>query len=199
MATYNISEMEEALENASSIDLSDIRGTFKEFFEKISKNNFKSEILKQNSLIEIYDLTDHASHENVFYGQGLYVIFTNHEVVENKCTLRLDEEVVAIYRGECFTVKRRIESHLFNEKYQNSYEKRKTEKLSAGKKFSEPFYGACIKVDPQKSGINIDKPEYSSSKWKVLVLKMSGSSSPIRKQAELAFDDVFTKPIASRD
>jgi hypothetical protein len=83
--------------------------------------------------------------------------------------------------------------------YRTQYEDRKHSKLSQGGKFSEPYYGACIKIDPAVSGIDIDAAPYSESKWTVVVLKMPGSSSSVRKQAELAFDALFGKPVASRE
>jgi len=118
---------------------------------------------------------------------------------DNQCTFSLHGGLRAIYRGECATLMRRLESHLFNAQYRSGYDKRKADKLDSGGKFSEPYYGACMKIDPGVSGINIDKGEYAEHPWAVVVLKMFGSSSALRKQAELAFDDLFGKPAASRE
>jgi hypothetical protein len=96
-------------------------------------------------------------------------------------------------------VRRRIESHIFNSDYQRLYDIRKNNKLARGLKFSESYYGACMKVEPLVSGINIGEVPYSQSNWFVVVLKMPRSSSAVRKQAELAFDAQFVKPVASRE
>jgi hypothetical protein len=48
-------------------------------------------------------------------------------------------------------------------------------------------------------GINIGDARYSQFRWRVLVHKMKKSSKTMREQAELAFDDVFQRPLASRE
>lgn len=196
---YSIPEMEDALENATSIALGEIKKQFQNYLSELKKSGLTLEALARNSQVAAFNLSDHASLNAIYSSQGFYVICTDHYVPDNNCTFSLGNDQTAIYRGECSSVRRRIESHIFNSTYQKLYEKRKKSKLSEGGKFSEPYYGACIKVDPAVSGINIDAAPYSQSKWSVVVLKMPGSSSPVRKQAELAFDALFGKPVASRE
>jgi hypothetical protein len=56
-----------------------------------------------------------------------------------------------------------------------------------------------MKFDPAVNGMNIDAEPYRNAGWSVIVFKMLGSSSPIRKQAELGFDALFGRPIVSRE
>jgi len=196
---YNITEMEDALENATSVVLKEIKDQFQSYLSELKDSNLTFDVLEKYPQVAICSLSDHSSIKNIYSMRGFYVICTDHDVVDNSCTFSIQDGKTAIYRGECSSVRRRIESHLFNRKYQQLYEHRKQEKLSNGGKFSEPYYGACIKVDPSVSGINIDTDPYSRSNWVVIVLKMQGSSSLVRKQAEHAFDFLFGKPIASRE
>lgn len=199
--SYNISEMKYSLESAMSQALGDIKSQFETFLTKItrSSSNSSSDELLKNRHVGIYRLEEHESLNEIYSSQGFYAICTDHVVPGNSCKFVLDDSLRAIYRGECSSVRRRIESHLFNQQYKDSYESRKNQKLASGGKFSEPYYGACIKIDPEVSGINIDSGEYAQNKWVVLVLKMYTSNSLIRKQAELAFDAAFGKPVASRE
>jgi hypothetical protein len=41
-----------------------------------------------------------------------------------------------------------------------------------------------MKFDPAVNGMNIDADPYRNAGWSVIVFKMLGSSSPIRKQAD---------------
>lgn len=196
---YRIPEMEDALENATSVVLGEIKDQFRNYLSELNESGLSLEVLASNSQVVAYGLNEHSSLKGIYSSSGFYVICTDHDVAGNTCTFSLGNEQTAIYRGECSSVRRRIESHLFNETYRKLYEERKQSKLSTGGKFSEPYYGACIKVDRSVSGININALPYSQSKWSVIVLRMQGSSSLVRKQAELAFDELFGKPIASRE
>jgi hypothetical protein len=92
---------------------------------------------------------------------------------------------------------------LFNTRYKEDYEKRKTNyqksEKGKGKEFYEQFWPACIKIKAGVNGIDIDHEEYKNSDWLVIVHNMKGSSQGVRQQAELAFDEVFGKPAACRD
>jgi len=196
---YSIPDMEDALENATSVVLGEIKNQFHSYLAELNRSGLTFEALSKNSQVAAFNVTDHKSLSAIYSLQGFYIICTDHNVFGNSCTFSLEDKYTAIYRGECSSVKRRIESHIFNSTYQRLYESRKRNKLSTGGKFSEPYYGACMKVDPSVSGINIDEAPYSQSHWSVVVLKMPGSSSSVRKQAELAFDAIFGKPVASRE
>lgn len=196
---YNIPEMEDALENATSVVLGEIKDQFHSYLAELNSSGLTFEALSKNSQVATCNVIDHKSLSAIYSSQGFYIICTDHNVLENNCNFCLENKYTAIYRGECSSVRRRIESHIFNSTYQKLYESRKNTKLSQGGNFSETYYGACMKVDPLVSGINIDEYPYSQSNWYVVVLKMPSSSSIVRKQAELAFDALFGKPVASRE
>jgi hypothetical protein len=123
--------------------------------------------------------------EEVHYGTGLYVIMSDYQIEENRCSLVIDG-LKAIYRGHCSTVKRRLKSHLFNDHYRSNLPERGVR------------YDVCMKLD-EKNGINICDLPYSNYRWSVVVHKMKDSSKLMREQAELAFDDVFGRPLGSRE
>lgn len=199
MPPYDISAMKASLHDAQVEALGNIRDEFSQFLRELSDGEMTTASLSQNRLVDIRNLDTYEDLSSVYGSPGLYIICTSFPVEGNECTFILQNGLRAIYRGECATVMRRLESHLFNEQYRNGYENRKANKLNAGGKFSEPYYGACIKIDSRVSGINIDQGEYAHHSWAVVVLKMFGSSSALRKQAEFAFDDIFRKPAASRE
>lgn len=198
-ATYNIMKMELDLKKAKNPALTKIKNEFVIFFTKISLLQMNTEKLIKNVHIDVISLTSYKSLDSVISTQGFYVILTDFDIENNNCSLKIDDDFCAIYRGEGSSVRRRIESHLFNSKYKKSYELRKLAKEKKLEKFSEPYYGACIKIEPNVSGINIDSGVYAEKNWKVLTLKMLKSTSEVRKQTEYAFDEVFQKPIASRE
>ena len=144
-----------------------------------------------------------ADLREVYSGAGFYVILTDRAVDGNACRLG-SGALRAIYRGECGTVRRRIQSHLFNSLYNSDYDQRSSRYSSdpknVGRSFYEPHWPHCLKLDPGgPSGINIDQAPHSNFSWLVLVHRMSGSSQRVRQLAELAFDDAFGHPSASRD
>jgi len=196
---YSIPGMEDALKNAISAVLKEITNQFHSYLAGLSSSGLTFEALSKNSQVAACNINDHKSLSAIYSLEGFYIICTDHNVLGNNCNFSLENKHTAIYRGECSSVRRRIESHIFNSTYQKLYESRKSNKLSKGGKFSEPYYGACMKVDPLVSGINIDEAPYSQSNWSVVVLKMRGSSSIVRKQAEFAFDALFGRPVASRE
>lgn len=123
--------------------------------------------------------------EATHYGTGLYVIMSDYQFAENRCSLIVDG-LKAIYRGHCYTVKGRLKSHLFNDHYRSNLREKGVR------------YDVCMKLD-DKNGINIDSPPYSNYRWKVVVHKMKNSSKMMREQAELAFDEVFGRPHGSKE
>jgi len=167
-----------------------VKGMFVEFLRSIDYNNIGS----STPNISIIQVVEHE-HLNLLYsGPGFYVIETDFKHDENGCNFSIHEKFKVIYRGHSGTLKRRIESHLFNEAYNAGYEKRKE-----GGQSSEMPFTACMKIENGINGINVDKSPYLDFKWYVIQHKMPGSSELIRKQVEAAFDDVFNKPLANRD
>ena len=199
MPPYDIGAMKALLHEAQVKALQNIREQFSQFLQELSGGEMTTESLSQNPLVSSHSLRTYDDLSSVYSSPGLYIICTSFTMPEGECTFRLEGGLQAIYRGECASVRRRLESHLFNEQYRHGYENRKAAKLNTDGKFSEPYYGACIKINPSISGINIDQGEYANHSWAVVVLKMYGSSSALRKEAELAFDHSFEKPAASRE
>ena len=132
-----------------------------------------------------FDVADLSDLKGLPYGPGLYVIFTDYQKDSNPCKLELCN-LKAIYRGHCYTVKKRLFSHLLNNHYRSM--------LPA----NGVRYDVCLKLDGA-NGININIAPYSSYKWRVVVHKMPRSSKLIREQAELAFDHVFGRPLGSKE
>jgi len=179
---------EQALNQAKPRIRSKLSNYFKGIdWQKLDRADVLFKIKKYDDLKDLYS------------GPGFYVILTNYKNDENDCKLIINDKNKAIYRGHCSHLKHRIESHLFNKKYNEEYSKRKAEKEKKGKKFSEVPFNACIKIDPNINGIDIDDKTYSGYEWYIIQLKMPGSSRLIREQAEQAFDEVFSKPLASRE
>ena len=137
------------------------------------------------NIVASADVACLADVEQLHYGPGLYVIFTDYQRDTNPCTLETDG-LRAIYRGHCFTMKKRLLSHLLNDRYRANLPERGVR------------YDVCMKLDGA-NGINIDQPPYSQFRWRVVVHKMPGSTKLIREQAELAFDQVFGRPLGSRE
>ena len=55
-----------------------------------------------------------------------------------------------------------------------------------------------MKLD-DKNGLTISDQPYSNYSWYVVVHKMANSSKVIREQAEHAFDEVFGRPLGSKE
>lgn len=126
-----------------------------------------------------------ADIESSYYGTGFYLIITDYQTAENKCSFEIDG-LKAIYRGHCYTVKSRLKSHLMNDHYRSLLPE------------TGVRYDVCMKLD-DKNGINISAPPYNDFRWRVIVHKMKGSSKMIREQAEHAFDQVFGRPLGSKE
>jgi hypothetical protein len=116
---------------------------------------------------------------------GLYVILTDYvpEGEPNTCRFKV-KELTAIYRGESDKVRDRLMGHLFQDLYQRC--------LRPG----QVPWPSFMKLDGN-NGINIDRNPYQAHTWMVVVYPLPGCGSSIRRQAELAFDRAFGKPLAS--
>lgn len=155
-----------------------IRQHFADFFASHDySKDMKSVVSREVSILADVDAT--------YYGTGLYLILTDYQAAENKCALEVDG-LKAIYRGHCRTVKSRLKSHLFNDHYRSNLPPKGVR------------YDVCMKLD-DKNGINISELPYRNYRWKVIVHKMQSSSKMIREQAEHAFDQVFGRPLGSKE
>lgn len=132
--------------------------------------------------IQIVELNSEEDIKKVYSGTGFYVILSDYLFTENTSSFKYKERH-AIYRGHCHSVKKRLMSHLANERY----------------KLNDNLYSVCLKINPGENGININKEPYNNWKWTVMVFKMKGSSKEMREQAELAFDKIYGKPCKSRE
>lgn len=195
--------MKSWIEEAVSIAEIKVRNVFKEEFSKLYNNlPTLNRILESESTIKIHEIACHEDLAKATNNPGFYIILSSYKVKCNSCNFSFND-LVAIYRGECEKVRKRIQSHLFNKLYQLEYNKRKEKyqkkHSTSTKPFYEQFWPACMKLEPGVNGININKIQYNSYKWLVIVHEMKGSGQPVRKQAELAFDELFGKPIACRE
>jgi len=147
---------------------------------------FKQHDYSRNSSdVVCFNLKSLLDVERTYYGPGFYVILTDYSDSDNRCSLTVDG-LKAIYRGHCYTVKKRLKSHLFNNHYRSSLQE------------TEVRYDVCMKLDG-KNGINILETPFVEHKWRVIVHKMKRSSKMIREQAELAFDEIFYRPSGSKE
>lgn len=201
---YDVSAMELELKNSFAVVAMKIRTQFTVAFESIYVNGLVPEELpNQTPPIDQITITSVADLDLVYRGQGFYVILSDRVVDGNLCRMRRGT-LRAIYRGECADVRKRIQSHLFNSRYNASYNERSSRYVAnpknRGKHFYEAHWPHCMKLDlGGPSGINIDEPPHSEYHWHVLVHKMKGSTQQVRKIAELAFDDTFGHPAGSRE
>ncbi len=151
-------------------------------FVKDIKTYFKN--YKDYEPVIIKNITDL---NKIPYENGFYVILTDYPLIGNNCSFK-HNDLIAIYRGQCSQVRNRINSHLFNENYKKNHN---------GKSVN---YTVCLKIDEKdKGGINIDKDSYSNYNWMVVIHKMKDSNKLIREYAEKAFDELYEKPICSRE
>jgi hypothetical protein len=151
-----------------------IRAHFEEFFRLHDYST------SNDSVINVV-VTSHEDVNSLYTQPGMYLILTDYMADANKCTFE-HSGLKAIYRGHGWFIRKRLMSHLQNTEY----------------KRTDGEYRVCMKLD-DKSGIDIDQPPYNEYRWRVIVHKMPSSSKLIREQAELAFDDVFGRPFASRE
>lgn len=168
--------------------------TMNKFSDYINKLNYENlEINKNHSTrskddVTIVKIEKHDDLSDLIYGSGFYIILTNYYIEENNCNLELDvnnTKVRAIYRGEGRRLKKRVESHLFNDKYQGNRD--------------GTNYEVCIKIGDGNQGINIDKVPYNGSDFYVIQHKMTDSLSFERKIMEEVFDKKYNRPVCSRE
>lgn len=199
---YDVGEMKKVIDDALQVANEKVRSQFETAFRKIYVGNKVPDIFSKNLKISKYELKTIKDLESVLAGSGFYIIFTDLDIGKNDCTLSLAPNLVAIYRGECNTVKKRVQSHLFNNDYRTCFDRRKADYLAklqnSGKLFHEQLWPASLKIGNGESGINIDQ-QFTENKWYVVVHNMIGSSQKVRIQAERAFDAVFERPVASRE
>lgn len=170
-------------------DLSDLKekesAFAKEAREHFAKFFRKYDYSEKNPDVISYDISSEGDANKVYYWTGLYLILTDYLFEENNCSFVFNG-LKAIYRGHCRTIKSRIKSHLFNAAYRCSI---------SGDALR---YNVCLKLD-DNNGINIQEEPYAKQHWQIVVHKMRNSSRMIREQAELAFDDVFSRPLGSKE
>lgn len=171
---YNINQLTQ-LEKDLAIT---VRNHFETFFAAHDYAVDTSAVVSRN-------VSTLADIESCHYGTGFYLILTDYQAGENKCSFGVDG-LKAIYRGHCYTVKKRLKSHLLNDHYRSTLPEKGVR------------YDVCMKLDG-KNGINITEPPYNKYRWCVVAHKMKNSSKMIREQAEHAFDQVFGRPLASRE
>lgn len=146
-------------------------------------NHFrKIDYTSKSSHIQIISPENEKDLEQIIYGSGFYIILTDNIFSDNECTFRLNNQV-AIYRGHCTFVKKRIQSHLANKKYNKT----------------ESIYQVCLKIEDGINGVNIDEEPYKNWNWTIVVHKMRNSDKLMREQAEFAFDELYGKPCKSRE
>jgi hypothetical protein len=167
----------DALSRLENEYLLKVRRHFADFFRS---HNYE----KEHQKIALYLVANFEDAKKIYAGCGVYVVLTDLHVGENPCEFVLNG-MRAIYRGHCTTVKSRIWSHLFNERYLTHY--------NGGVR-----YDVCMKIGGD-NGINVDSEPYCNARWAVLVHKSTDSSVAMRVQAEKAFDEVFGRPVASRE
>ncbi len=176
---YDVKEMKSCIENAAAVAEEEVRNIFIEEFKSIYTGNKIPDNFDKDLKISISKLRNPVDIKKILGGAGFYIIVTDLEIPDNECVLTFGEKLRAIYRGECGTVKKRIQSHLFNDDYKAEYEQRKTDytakPTNAGKDFYEQFWPACLKIGDGTNGLNIDK-DYTNNDWYVVVHNMIGSS-----------------------
>lgn len=151
------------------------------YFKKIQYSSIeKSRRLKTVQIKEFNDLS------NIPNQPGFYVIFSNIAYDTNECVavFKNKKHLKAIYRGESYTVQERIKSHLFNNKYIETFE--------GSKRLDVTLLIEGVKV-------NIDLLPYKNYEWYVVYHAAPNSTSNIRRMMELEFDKNFGKPLYSNN
>ena len=201
---YDVSAMELELKNSITVVEQKIRTQFAGAFLTVYEDDLVPDQFPDLCPpIDRVTLTGIADLNQVYRGPGFYVILSDRVVDGNLCRMRRGT-LRAIYRGECVDVRKRIQSHLFNARYNTNFNERSARYLADSKNDGKHFYEAhwphCIKLDlGGPSGINIDEAPHHNYQWLVLVHRMESSSRRVRQIAELAFDDAFGHPAGSRE
>jgi hypothetical protein len=170
-------------------DIKGLRQQEAEFERKVQTHFFEffkaHDYMSPTPQVVTYKIDEQADIDKTYSGRGFYLILTDYPTENNKCTCKVGGLTV-VYRGHCSVVKKRIQSHLSNTLYRANLPERGVR------------YDVCMNIDGQQ-GINITQDPYKKYRWSVMVHKMPKSSKAIREQAELAFDDVFSRPVGSRE
>lgn len=167
---------------------------FVPFFESLKDRYSDGLYSKSSPSLRVKQISKIEDLEKIPNQRGFYLIFTDYKSgfgKRNKCKAVLSDnsKAKAIYRGESYNVRTRLESHLFH----NTYHK----KLKSASNRSDR-YTVCLKIDGEH--VNLDEPlEMSKAKWYVAYHGFPKSNQVIREIAEKAFDEVFNKPLFSRD
>ena len=156
-----------------------IKKDLEKYFRNIDYGKFSKEI-------QITEIDTEEDLNKIIYGVGFYIILTNHIFYDNNCQFEFNNQK-AIYRGHSYYSKKRLLSHLANEKYRRN------------RKRNDPNYKVCLKIENRTNGINVNQNPYKNWNWTVIIHKMKGSSKLMREQAEQAFDKVYNKPCKSRE
>ena len=82
---------------------------FVDFFKEFDYKNLSSQIVN-------VAVNSHDDLNQVRYGTGLYFILSNYQFDSNPCTLKLNGLKV-IYRGHGVRIRKRVESHIYNDNY----------------------------------------------------------------------------------
>lgn len=168
----------------------------------ISEINYSNLIINPNHSnrskddLSIIRISSYKDLEKLISGIGFYIILTDYRYSDNKCKLNICPEginVKAVYRGHSYTLRKRVESHIFNTKYN---EKRTEQKRN--KKYTTNF-DICMKLEEGKQGVDIDESKYKSNVFYIIQHKMNNSNETHRKLMEKVFDKKYGKPIACMD
>lgn len=103
---YNVIEMKNKIETAVSIAENEVKEEFKLSFNEIYTNNSVPDNLADSYKISLIHLSSYSDLDRVISGAGFYIILSNYGFDKNECRLTLNENIKAIYRGECNTVKK---------------------------------------------------------------------------------------------
>lgn len=146
--------------------------------------------------VNIIRISRYKDLEKLISGIGFYIILTDYRYSDNKCKLSIRPEginVKAVYRGHSYTLRERVESHIFNTKYnEKRAEKKRNNKYTTN-------FDICMKLEEGKQGVDIDETKYKSNVFYIIQHKMNNSNETQRKIMEKVFDKKYDKPIACMD
>lgn len=201
---YDVAKMKADLESAVAATEAGIQAEFVRAFNEIySYDKVPSKFSGAFPRIDRISVSSPNDLEAIESKEGFYIILSDRPISGNTCRLTAGP-LRAIYRGECSTARKRIQSHLFNSLYNEDFNRRssnyRNNPKNAGKSFYEAHWPHCLKLDAGGlGGVNVNERPHSEFKWLVIVHRMRGSSRRVRQLAEKAFDAAFNHPEASRD
>lgn len=179
---------------------SHIQNTYFIPFFKSLKGKYSSHFKNEKSpKIIVRQISSLIDLEEIPNERGFYLIFTDYkngyeDLNDCTCVISDDSNARVIYRGESYNVRTRLESHLFN----NYYHKKRKENH---KRIDN--YQVCLKLMNEEH-VNLDSSvenhtEIINANWYVAYHAFPKSDGVIRKMAEQAFDEIFGKPVCSRE